>query len=294
MNNLLPVIKKRIFIVGTPRSGTTLLQNLLVQDERIHSFPETHFFSKTKPKKGSLRYKLGLPTKNAREYLTFFYREINEISFAYKQLFYIYNRKKYSKFFFKTLDTITGKLGKNTWIEKTPIHLHYIEDIESLNQDAHFIHIVRDPVKVAASIYEVTNKYPQHWYGTRTESECIQRWIHDIRITENYINKPNHYLIKYEELVQNVEGELQKLYKFLGLENRRDNLDKEKKIVLSTDSEVWKQNSFNQVSKDTENKFLTIFDEKQRRTVITTLLNSNIDLRKYVSDASMQLISKKS
>ena len=40
-------IKDRIFIVGCPRSGTTLLQSLLAAHPQIHSFPETHFFPNT-------------------------------------------------------------------------------------------------------------------------------------------------------------------------------------------------------------------------------------------------------
>ena len=40
-------IQKRIFIVGCPRSGTTLLQSLLLKHNEITSFPESHFFSRT-------------------------------------------------------------------------------------------------------------------------------------------------------------------------------------------------------------------------------------------------------
>ena len=37
-------IKERIFLVGCPRSGTTLLQSLLAANSKVLSFPETHFF----------------------------------------------------------------------------------------------------------------------------------------------------------------------------------------------------------------------------------------------------------
>ena len=36
----------RVFIVGCPRSGTTLLQAMLASHETVYSFPETHFFKK--------------------------------------------------------------------------------------------------------------------------------------------------------------------------------------------------------------------------------------------------------
>ena len=35
---------KRIFLVGAPRSGTTILQSLLAAHPKITSFPETKFF----------------------------------------------------------------------------------------------------------------------------------------------------------------------------------------------------------------------------------------------------------
>jgi len=37
-------IKTRAFLVGCPRSGTTLLQAMLFAHPEIYSFPETNFF----------------------------------------------------------------------------------------------------------------------------------------------------------------------------------------------------------------------------------------------------------
>ena len=39
-------IERRIFIVGVPRSGTTLLQSLLAAHSELTSFTESHFFSR--------------------------------------------------------------------------------------------------------------------------------------------------------------------------------------------------------------------------------------------------------
>ena len=38
-------VEGRIFLVGVPRSGTTLLQALLAAHEQVTSFTESHFFS---------------------------------------------------------------------------------------------------------------------------------------------------------------------------------------------------------------------------------------------------------
>ena len=39
-------IERRIFIVGVPRSGTTLVQSLLASHTAMTSFTESHFFRK--------------------------------------------------------------------------------------------------------------------------------------------------------------------------------------------------------------------------------------------------------
>ena len=39
-------IEKRVFVVGVPRSGTTLVQSLLATHSTATSFTESHFFSR--------------------------------------------------------------------------------------------------------------------------------------------------------------------------------------------------------------------------------------------------------
>ena len=48
-------ISKRVFIVGVARSGTTLIQSMLANHSAIHTFPESHFFRLTIPKRKLLR-----------------------------------------------------------------------------------------------------------------------------------------------------------------------------------------------------------------------------------------------
>ena len=48
--------KKAVFIIGSARSGTTLLQSMLASHPEVYSFPETHFFRGTIPKFSFLRW----------------------------------------------------------------------------------------------------------------------------------------------------------------------------------------------------------------------------------------------
>lgn len=67
-------IEGRFFIVGFPRSGTTLLQSLLAAHPQIASFPESYFFPNAVEKKG-LRI-LGISSLKAKENLQKFLNNI--------------------------------------------------------------------------------------------------------------------------------------------------------------------------------------------------------------------------
>ena len=41
-----PTIDRRVFVVGVPRSGTTLVQSLLAAHSTMTSFTESHFFDR--------------------------------------------------------------------------------------------------------------------------------------------------------------------------------------------------------------------------------------------------------
>ena len=45
MRKSITQLPKRVFVVGCPRSGTTLLQSILLTNPSIISFPESHFLS---------------------------------------------------------------------------------------------------------------------------------------------------------------------------------------------------------------------------------------------------------
>ena len=53
--------------------------------------------------------------------------------------------------------------GKTIWLEKSPDHLRYIDQIEKLVDEAKFIHILRNGFDNIASIYDLAGKYPETW-----------------------------------------------------------------------------------------------------------------------------------
>ncbi|MFQ5691213.1 MAG: sulfotransferase, partial [Gemmatimonadota bacterium] len=48
-------------------------------------------------------------------------------------------------------DLVADKYGKRRWVEKTPIHVFYVDDIVRSVRDAVFVEVVRDPRDILAS-----------------------------------------------------------------------------------------------------------------------------------------------
>jgi hypothetical protein len=265
-------LKKRIFLVGCPRSGTTLLQSLLTAHPQITSFPESHFFRHLVPY-DLKRYWLGIAPEKARTRFKTFLEEINrEELVSYLPYFPIF-QYQYIQTFLRTLDTITQEQGKNIWIEKTPGHVRNIDYIKKHIPEAKFIHIIRNGPDVVASLYEVTHKYPEIWRGAWNIDRCITQWIEDVQISLNHQNKPDHILVQYEHLVQNPRLIISKICDFLNVSFDEIILEKymtkAQNIVL--ENEPWKRSVSETIQNRNGQKFTSLFDLQQQSYILEQL-----------------------
>ncbi|MEM7586478.1 MAG: sulfotransferase, partial [Acidobacteriota bacterium] len=120
-------IERRIFVVGVPRSGTTLLQSLLAAHSQLTSFTESHFFS---------RYFRAVPglstailTRDPTPRLIEFLRENPADDseqpaprLATGRLLPLASRRV-GRQLLAVLDQLALSRGFAGWIEKTPRHL---------------------------------------------------------------------------------------------------------------------------------------------------------------------------
>ena len=206
--------RRRIFLVGCGRSGTTLLQSLLASHPDITSFPESHFFPHLRPLRWWAR-KIGLISPRAPARFEAFVAAVGWPRRVRPRLPFV---RSYVRAFVRLLDQIALEEGKVTWVEKTPHHLHYIGEIESDVPDAAFIHIVRSGADVVASFYAASHDSSYKGFGSPMSlDECIERWTGDLEITRRQLGKPNHFLVRYETLVSDPSSTLRRLCAFLGL-----------------------------------------------------------------------------
>ncbi|UJG41542.1 MAG: sulfotransferase [Candidatus Heimdallarchaeum aukensis] len=285
-------IKSRIFLVGCPRSGTTLLQSLLAAHEDIISFPESHFFIYLLPKipyvispkfvrnilgnNFFLNVTLGHP--RAKKRLQEFQDSL-KLNNNRDTLGNLYTIKQYTKYFVKLLDEYTLDNHKLAWVEKTPDHLFYVDYIDKLVKNSRFIHLIRDGCDVVSSLYDVSSKFPEIWEGGYTIDQCINKWKKAILFSKKYINHENHIFTSYDRLTTQPSKTLRDICNFLGISFSEkmvtDYKEKVKNIVLT--NEPWKKSVNEKIENKKRNKFEKIFTKEQREYIIKHVSKIKID-----------------
>jgi hypothetical protein len=197
-----------VFLVGSPRSGTTWLQGLLASHPAIHTGPETQFFGAYQPvEKEFLREKDG--RCGISEYLSpaAFYELMGES-------------------FWRVVSELPTPEGQPRYfLEKSPYHCVFGEFILRTFPQARFIHLIRDARAVVASMLRISKNWGQNWAPNNAEQatafwfECVSAGC---QISE-LVSSPDHYLgIRYEDVRANQEGYLADLFTWLGLPSGPD------------------------------------------------------------------------
>jgi hypothetical protein len=261
-------IIRRIFIVGCPRSGTTLMQSLLAGHPEVCSFPETHFFPNTVGSRW--RRFLGIASPRAGESLLEFLEVINRQDM--KDLVPVDSRlvRDYVDAFVAILDELALREGRSIWVEKTPRHLHFIGMIQKYVPDAAFLHVVRDGKDVVASLYEVTHLYPEFWGGPRSIEECVDRWNSDLKVTTRNAQKASHKVVRYEDLVRNPEAALERTCSFLGIDFTPLMIEQHSHAAeaIILDAHEWVQSAKQPVKMSDGSKFIRVFSRQEQVWII--------------------------
>ena len=288
----IPGIQRRVFIVGCPRSGTTLLQSLLAAHSQIYSFPESQFFpflfsndqadrwlnsnfepSWLKPglKLAARKLIFGAARSRLQARIHDFLADIDQTQFEtqFPQAA-IAAKTAYTQAFWQILDQITQAQGKTVWIEKSPLHLHYLDYITQHVPQVLFIHIVRSGTDTIASLYDVRQRYPNHWRQiAATPTHCTHEWIRAIKISQRYRDRPNHVVLSYEQLVHHTEAVMQLLCRAIGVEFEPHMLTRYTQVArqVSLSSEPWKQQVEKPIQNQNSTKFLTLFSPEEQAEI---------------------------
>lgn len=252
---------KGFFIVGMPRSGTTLLQSAFLRSDEVLTFPETHFFNNLM----GYSERLGFTIPGTRTNL---YKNFSDA--PNKKVYFLLKNNVLN--FISNLDKLKEINHKSYWLEKTPRHLHYISLLSKYYNDLFFIHIIREPFSNIASLYEVTHKYPKEWSGERSLEECIKRWNKDTKESAKYINNSNHIFVRYEDLSTQYDLVIKKIFSALNI-NFIDTTKNEENLKVESitePTEKWKANNSKKVEMAID-KSKKIFDKDQLQFIQSKL-----------------------
>ena len=272
-------ISTRVFLVGCPRSGTTLLQCLLASNSCVASFPETHFFERVVSGRRVVQA-LGLAARRARKHWKDFLEEIGHPELQHVLPPYAIFLGQYSRAFVSTLDKLALDSGKPVWLEKTPGHLRRIDQITQFVKGARFVHIVRNGEDTIASMFEVGEKYADNWstwYGTL--DQCIQRWVTDVRISKQHVGQENHRVVSYDRLLADPRAVIADLCDFMHVPFEETMLSDYGKTAdrLVQNWEAWKSGVHEPIWHVEKRRFLEYLNEEQRQYLRANLPKDVLD-----------------
>ncbi len=212
-----------IFIIGNPRSGTTLLRLILHAHSNIVVPPEAGFALWLYSKYSNFKFSdIDLYLDDMKKT-----KKIGNWNLNWEDLRLYLNKvkpKNYSKlidsiYFFYSLSI--NKCVKR-WGDKNNFYLNYIKEIKELFPNAIFIHIVRDGRNVACSYKNLSNKTFSTTDAPDFSDNIIdiaKEWNNNISIINKSfkdINFENIYELKLEDLTLEPKKTVLELMEFIG------------------------------------------------------------------------------
>lgn len=218
--------KEPIFIVGTPRSGTTLVRLILDSHPEISITPESSFFFR----------KLSMwdqfyPFLGNELLLQKFIKDLYKIPQLKDWLPSICHSKKLLEDNpdIKTVIDAINEIfncyanlkGKKRWGDKTPKNLYGIDQILKYFPNAKIIIIIRDCRDVAMSLNKAE-------FSKVSFITAARRWHRDAEITIKMITKyPDKiYLLKYEDLLEDPNGTIKSVLRYCNLSDDPEIIDR--------------------------------------------------------------------
>ena len=205
-----------VFIVGSPRSGTTLLRMMLDSHPELAIPPETGFIPH------ALRCIGGTDASRRRAFCeTLANFPVGASAWADHRVsraellnelkaLVPFQLDQAIRCFYKLY---AARFGKTRWGDKTPTYGLYAPAILRLLPEASFVHIVRDGRDVALSLRDL-------WFAPgRDMTSLARQWRRDVRVTRRLSQRcPRYMEVRYESLVRQTEIEIRRICEFIELE----------------------------------------------------------------------------
>jgi len=206
-----------VFIVGCPRSGTTLLYHMILSSGDFAVLPiETDAFCQFGLKFPNLE-----SLRERRRLLEFWlgsrWYAISGLEPSSIESEVLEECRSIGDFLTIVMEAMCRQQCVRRWAEKSPAHALYIPEIKRLIPNSIFVHIIRDGRDVALSLANFERLYPFLWVAGQTLPALGMYWKWMVRRARSGGKQigPDYYELNYEDLMQNPRDTLAALGRFI-------------------------------------------------------------------------------
>jgi sulfotransferase family protein len=209
------------FIVGVPRSGTSLLRMLLDAHSSLAIPLETHFLPNV--------FDLGLemaPDADSDAMRDRLHALLTGFS-TWESLDVDAKDFRRALADLEPFDLTRGlralyrlcSAGKARVGDKTPSYARHLPVVEALVPESHFIHLVRDGRDVFLSARDAPWSVARHWFPFGRDAETLAaQWRRDILLCRRLAVTSRRFLeLRYEDLLADAPGQLERICAFIEL-----------------------------------------------------------------------------
>ena len=218
-------INKPIFVLGSPRSGTSILTWCLGQHPNIIPQEESNWLgpfaidAASGYQRGSARGAHGQLSAigvGREEFLALFGQTINELILSHRKQFQMQRAQSGLDVPPFTISRSPNE-PKSRWVDGTPEYSFYIFGLRKLFPQALFIHLARDVTDVVRSLLNffpngrnrlVANEQAAYEYWLRRVTACVE--------AERAYGPDVVYRMRYSDIVEQPESAVTSLLGFLG------------------------------------------------------------------------------
>lgn len=217
---------KFTYILGNPRSGTSLFRLMLNAHPRVVAPPECGFiqwnFSSFSSADFSDSHQRSLFADAVLAS-----KKMETWGLQKKQLLESFNQVSSPNYqslceavFSAYAAASNQKEQPQVAVDKNNYYLDYLEEINRAMPHASYLHLVRDVRDVAVSYLEIERKKHKGQYAPKlatTAEEIAESWCENNERTRAFLADKKHLIVRYEDLLVRPEIELARVANFLGI-----------------------------------------------------------------------------
>ncbi len=214
-----------VFIVGCPRSGTTLLQRMINAHPEIAITPESHWIPRLIEKSWAATAEGTVTRKLIRRVIT--HPKFARLHISGEDVYKLAPKGQpvsYPCLVTRILDVYAKNKGKPLVGDKTPDYVRTISLLHTLWPDARFVHVIRDGRDVCLSMLNWPKVHPKpgNFVTWKDDAVSTAAWWWQLNVqlgrqAGRALGPELYHELRYESLVERPREQCEALLHFLDL-----------------------------------------------------------------------------